>query len=172
MTENAVSEVSVRNVSEGDTGPVTTTDRLTREDFVQYAGASGDFNPIHYDEPYAIRAGNSQVFGQGMLTTGIASTMLTDWFGIESLRCFKVRFTDRVWPGDTLTIRGTVTETNDSGPAPSALIEFEVTRQDGDVVLLDEATMSEGLKQMGERNLMKIVGYSTTTTGYLPYTRE
>lgn len=147
MTENSVSTVSVRKVSEGDTGPVTTTERLTREDFVRYAGASGDFNPIHYDEPYAIRAGNLQVFGQGMLTAGIASTMLTDWFGIGSFQRFKVRFSDRVWPGDTLTVQGTVTETDDSGSSRSAEIEFEVTRQDGDVVLRGEATVSDELAQ-------------------------
>lgn len=100
---------SLEEVSVGDVGPQVVVEELTREDFVRYAGASGDFNPIHYDEPYATDAGNPSVFGQGMLTAGIAGNVATEWFGVAALRRFETRFVDRVWPGDTLVVEGEVT---------------------------------------------------------------
>jgi len=54
---------------------------LTRADLVRYAGASGDFNPIHYDERVAGALGLPGVIAHGMLTMGLAATAVTDWFG-------------------------------------------------------------------------------------------
>ncbi len=83
-----------------DMGPTTVIEGLTPQDFVRYAGASGDFNPIHYDERYAKALGNPGVFGQGMLTAGCAGQFLANWFGLANLGEFRTRFTARVWPGD------------------------------------------------------------------------
>ncbi len=97
-------------VREGDALPVVVVERLTRTDLVRYAGASGDFNPIHHDEEFARAAGNPRVFGHGMLTAGLLARCITDFLGgPEGLRRYKVRFATRVWPGDTITCRGTVT---------------------------------------------------------------
>ena len=82
---------------------------LTREDFVRYADASGDDNPIHQDEEYARRAGAPTVFAMGMLNAGFLAKAVSDWFGgPQNLRRFKVRFTNRVWPGDELACTGRV----------------------------------------------------------------
>ncbi|WP_433699623.1 MaoC/PaaZ C-terminal domain-containing protein [Nocardiopsis sp. CA-288880] len=54
---------------------------LTRADLVRYAGASGDFNPIHYDERAAGALGLPGVIAHGMLTMGLAATAVTEWFG-------------------------------------------------------------------------------------------
>ena len=79
-------------------------------DIVRYAGASGDFNPIHIDESYARATGAPTVFAMGMLPAGYLGHALSDWFGgPQGLRRFKVRFTTRVWPGDELVCRGRVT---------------------------------------------------------------
>jgi acyl dehydratase len=107
---------SLGDVNEGDSGPELTVEELSRPDFVRYAGASGDFNPIHYDDPYARSLGNPRVFGQGMLTAGYASRFATDWFGLEAIRRFDTRFLARIWPGDTVTFTGAVSEVDrDSG---------------------------------------------------------
>lgn len=97
------------DVREGDEAPSLVIPHITRTQIVKYAGASGDFNPIHHDEIYAIRAGNEKVFAMGMLTAGFLSHMITDWVGDGNLRRYKVRFTTRIWPGDTVTCKGKVT---------------------------------------------------------------
>jgi acyl dehydratase len=82
---------------------------LTRTQLVQYAGASGDYNPLHSDEVYATQvAGYPSVFAHGMLTMGMAGRMLTDLVGDGRLRSFGGRFVAQVWPGDTLTVSATV----------------------------------------------------------------
>ena len=89
----------------GDEAPPVVVSNITRTHIVKYAGASGDFNAVHYDELYAIRAGNDRVFAIGMMTAGFVSRMVTDWVGDGTLRKFKVRFATRIWPGDTVTCR-------------------------------------------------------------------
>jgi acyl dehydratase len=84
---------------------------LQRADIVRYAGASGDFNPIHIDEGYARSTGAPTVFAMGMLPAGFLAHALSDWFGgPHHLRRFKVRFTTRVWPGDEIVCTGRVNE--------------------------------------------------------------
>ena len=86
------------------------TDDLTRTQIVQYAGASGDYNPLHTDDKFTREiAGYPGVFAHGMLTMGMTGRVLTDWFGAEGLLSYGVRFVKQVWPGDALTATATVT---------------------------------------------------------------
>ncbi|MDQ3915248.1 MAG: hypothetical protein M3323_07970 [Actinomycetota bacterium] len=106
---------------------------LARVDIVKYAGASGDFNPIHTDEGYAQATGASTVFAMGMLPAGYLAHAVADWFGgPQNLRRFKVRFTTRVWPGDEIVCTGRVlsiegglvkatVEARRRGPGPEGL---------------------------------------------------
>ena len=88
---------------------------IRKVDIVRYAGASGDFNPIHIDEGYARSTGAPTVFAMGMLPAGYLAHAVSDWFGgAQHLRRFKVRFTTRVWPGDEIACRGRV-EAIDNG---------------------------------------------------------
>lgn len=88
---------------------------IERVDIVRYAGASGDFNPIHIDEGYARSTGAPTVFAMGMLPAGYLAHAVSDWFGgPQHLRRFKVRFTTRVWPGDEIVCRGRVTSVEGS----------------------------------------------------------
>ena len=90
----------------GATHEAVVVEDLPRTQIVMYAGASGDFNPIHHDEIFATkRAGYPSVFAHGMLSMGLTGRMLTDWLGDGVLREFGVRFVRQVWPGDTLTAR-------------------------------------------------------------------
>lgn len=120
----------------GDTGPTITVEDVERRDFVRYAGASGDFNPIHYDEPYARAAGNDRVFGQGMFTAGVVSRVLTDWFGIDRIASFGVRFRSRVFPGDTIVGSGEIVDIE----ADEAAVELEATARD-ETLLTGTATV-------------------------------
>ncbi len=101
--------LSAAELSVGDTREAVVVENLRRTQIVQYAGASGDFNPLHTDEPFATdAAGHPSVFAHGMLTMGLAGKMLTDWAGADRITFFGGRFTGQVWPGDTLTVTATV----------------------------------------------------------------
>ena len=93
----------------GTTFEAVVVQDLRRTQIVQYAGASGDYNPLHTDEVYATKiAGYPSVFAHGMLTMGLTGQAITELVGTENLLRFGVRFTAQVWPGDTLTVRTTV----------------------------------------------------------------
>jgi acyl dehydratase len=93
----------------GDTHEEVVVEDLKRTQIVMYAGASGDYNPVHTDEVFATQvAGYPSVFAHGMLTMGLTGKMLTNYVGDEHLTHFGVRFVSQVWPGDTLTARATV----------------------------------------------------------------
>ena len=112
---------------------------LTTRDFVRYSGASGDLNPMHYDDAFAKRAGYPTVFSQGMHQAALLATFATDWLGPENVRRFLVRFREQVWPGDVLTCAGTVVEVRHGPEGRLALVELVCTRQNGAVAITGEA---------------------------------
>jgi len=112
-----------------------TVETVERADFVKYAGASGDFNPIHYDEPHAEKAGYDSVFGQGMFTAGVASRTVREALGLRNLREYRTRFSTRVWPGDSLTTTVEVTEVEETDGGTRIETDVTVTNQDGEDVV-------------------------------------
>ena len=113
----------------GETRTERLVEDLTRTQIVQYAGASGDFNPVHTDEVFAREvAGYPTIFAHGMLTMGMTGRMLTDYVGDGRLTKFGARFTSQVWPGDTLDATLTVTAVGDG------LVELAVSAVNQDSV--------------------------------------
>jgi len=125
-------------VKVGDEAPVR-THKLTRSDLVKYAGASGDFNPMHTDEVAAKAAGLPSVFGHGMFTMGFLGTALTDYVGVGNLRTYKVRFTKQTWPDEELSTRIVVTGTRDEGGEKLVDLECSVANADGEVKVSGDA---------------------------------
>jgi len=113
---------------------------LTRTMFVRYAGASGDFNPMHHDDTIATQVGNPSVFGHGMLTMGLAARVVKDWFGAEAIRRLQVRFAKQVWPGDVLTCKATVTAKREDGGEHLVDLDLIVENQKGDKAITGSAT--------------------------------
>jgi peroxisomal enoyl-CoA hydratase 2 len=132
--------VTIDSISVGDEAPPLVVENLSRTMFVKYAGASGDFNPMHHDDTIATSVGNPSVFGHGMLTMGFAARVVKDWFGPEALRSLDVRFSKQVWPGDTLTCTAKVTGLRDDGGEHLADLELQVANQNGDVAITGTAT--------------------------------
>lgn len=119
-------------VKVGDEIPKLVVENVSRPDFVRYAGASGDFVPLHYDQTFVEAAGIPTVFAQGMFTAGLLSHCLTDYAGAGNVRAFRVRFATRVWPGDTLTCRGKITNRLEEHGERLIEGEVEVVNQKGE----------------------------------------
>jgi acyl dehydratase len=116
----------------GDVHDAVVVDNLTRTQIVQYAGASGDYNPLHTDEVFATKvAGYPSVFAHGMLTMGMTGRMLTDYVGDGRLLRFGGRFTAQVWPGDTLTATATVTAIELRDGVATVDLDVATKNQDG-----------------------------------------
>jgi acyl dehydratase len=112
---------------------------LTRQMFVRYSGASGDLNPMHYDDDFARSAGHPSVFAQGMFSAALLAGFATDWLGAANVRRFGVRFREQVWPGDVLTCSGTVTAAADESDGDRLTVELTATRQTGGVAITGSA---------------------------------
>lgn len=110
----------------------TLTTRLSRTDLVRYAGASGDFNPIHHSPFFADQVGLPGVIAHGMLTMATALRVVTDWAGgPAAVRTYFVRFTKPVVVADDglgteLVISATVSAVEDG----IATINIEVIAPD------------------------------------------
>jgi acyl dehydratase len=114
---------------------------LKRTTIVQYAGASGDYNPLHSDELFTTKvAGYPSVFAHGMLTMGMTGRLVTDLVGAENVTSFGGRFTSQVFPGDTLTGKLVVDSVDDG----VARMTVTTSNQDGVVVFSGQATGKVG----------------------------
>lgn len=125
----------------GDTYQEEVVKNLSRTQIVQYAGASGDYNPVHTDATFTTElAGYPSVFAHGMLTMGMTGKMLTNWVGDGRLTKYGVRFTSQVWPGDTLVAKATVTEIREEDGQQLADLEVSTTNEEGVEVVKGSAT--------------------------------
>jgi acyl dehydratase len=133
--------LSATTLTVGDEYETVVVDNLTRTQIVQYAGASGDFNPLHTDEVFATQvAGYPTVFAHGMLSMAMTGRMLTDYVGDGRLERFGVRFVNQVWPGDTLTAKATVEAIREEDGKPLVDLKVSTRNQDGNEVVSGSAT--------------------------------
>lgn len=131
-------KIKASELSVGDSVEAVVVENLSRTQIVQYAAGSGDFNPIHHDETFATEAaGYPSVFAHGMLTMGLTGKLLTDWLGDGVLDQYGVRFVRQVWPGDTLTAKGTVKALGANGQVD---IDIVTSNQKGEAVVMGEAS--------------------------------
>jgi acyl dehydratase len=139
---SSVTAPAFEDLSVGAEAPPLVVENISRTHFVRYAGASGDFNPMHHDDTVATSIGNPSVFGHGMLTAGLMARVLKDWFGPTALRRYQVRFSKQVWPGETLSCTATVTGLRDAEESGVGLVDVEcqVVNQDGEAKLTGTAT--------------------------------
>jgi acyl dehydratase len=110
--------------------------KLTRTDLVQYAGASGDYNPMHHDEILAGKANLPSVFGHGMLSMGILGGALTDFVGVQNLTSYSVRFVKQTWPDEVLRTKVVVA----SVEGGVATLDCSLENADGEVKVTGQAT--------------------------------
>lgn len=125
----------------GDSHKETLVEDLKRTQIVQYAGSSGDYNPLHTDEVFTTKiAGYPSVFAHGMLTMGMTGKMITNYVGDGTLKKYGVRFTSQVWPGDTLESEAKIVGIREENGENLVDLEIVTTNQDGVAVITGSAT--------------------------------
>ena len=127
------------DVNEGDQAPERSR-VLSRTDLVMYAGASGDFNPMHHDEVKAVAAGQPSVFGHGMFSMGFLGTAITDYVGIGNVRRFRVRFAKQTWPDEELSTKIVVTAKRIQGADHLIDLDVRLQNADGEEKVVGDAT--------------------------------
>ena len=133
--------VKRNEIKVGDSKSLVVFDNLTRSQIVMYAGASGDYNPLHSDEVFTTKiAGYPSVFAHGMLSMGATGRVLTDWFGADGLAKYGVRFVNQVWPGDTLTATAVVDAIREDDGVHYADVSITTVNQEGTTVVSGTAT--------------------------------
>jgi acyl dehydratase len=133
--------LSASKLEVGQTFSAVVVEDLKRTQIVQYAGASGDYNPLHTDEVFATKvAGYPGVFAHGMLTMGMTGRMVTDLVGDGRLKSFGGRFLAQVWPGDDLTTTASVDAIRDEAGEPVVELSLRTVNQDDLQVFAGYAT--------------------------------
>ena len=138
MTED---RLFFEDVCEGDEIPELSIE-VTRTHIVKYAGAGGDFNPIHHDESFATAIGLPSVFAMGLMQGGYLARALTDWVGVGNLRLYKIRFTGQVWPGETIVCKAKVARKYEESGENRVDCELSVVNQNGDSKIDGTAVVS------------------------------
>ena len=132
--------LSAASLKVGDTRSAVVVDNLSRTQIVQYAGASGDYNPMHHDEIAATAAGQPSVFGHGMFSMGLLGTAITDYVGAGNVRHYQVRFSRQTWPDEVLSSKIVVTAKREEDGKQLVDLAVTLSNADGEDKVVGEAT--------------------------------
>ncbi|RJP34835.1 MAG: dihydroxy-acid dehydratase [Actinobacteria bacterium] len=138
MPEN---KLYFEDISEGDESPELSLE-VTRTHIVKYAGAGGDFNPIHTDEAFATSIGLPSVFAMGLMQGGYLARALADWVGVGNVRLYKIRFTGQVWPGETIICKGKVARKYEQDGKKLVDCELSVVNHNGESKIAGTAVVA------------------------------
>ncbi len=135
MTTNASTPAKVyyEDVQVGDAIPKLTTSSVSHLQLVRYAGASGDFNPLHTDPKIGEMIGTGGIIAHGMLIMGFVGQMLSDYVGPTALRKFGVRFKGMTHLDDVITCTGTITEKYEADGETRIAGKVQAADQNGDL---------------------------------------
>jgi len=131
------------DIQVGSEMPALAKSPIKQIQLTRYAGASGDFNPIHQDAAFAKAAGMGDVFAHGMLSMGFVAQSVTDWLGAGSVRKLNVRFAAIVRLGDVVTSRGKVVakrRPKDGDGSTQVDLELWAENQKGEKIITGKAT--------------------------------
>jgi acyl dehydratase len=133
----------LREVAVGDSLPPLEKPPISTTQLVQYAGASGDFNRIHFDDPFAREAGFPSVIAHGMLSMAFFGQLVAAWAGgADRVARLSARFKSPTFPGDRITVGGEVAARDEA--AHTVELTLWAKKQDGTVTLEGGATVRLG----------------------------
>ena len=126
-------KIYFEDVQVGDEIPKLVTAPVTHLQLVRYAGASGDFNPLHTDPKIGEMIGVGGIIAHGMLIMGFVGQMLSDYVGPQALRKFGVRFKGMTHLNDEITCTGTITEKYEENGEGRIAGKVQAADQNGDI---------------------------------------
>src|SRR5712692_11091065 len=135
MTTNAQAQTKLyyEDVEVGDAIPMLVKSPVSHLQLVRYAGASGDFNPLHTDPKIGELVGIGGIIAHGMLIMGFVGQLLSDYVGPTALRKFGVRFRGMTRIGDEITCTGTITEKYEADGEARIAGKVQAADQNGDI---------------------------------------
>jgi acyl dehydratase len=135
MTTDAQVPVKLyyEDVQVGDAIPKLVKSPVSHLQLVRYAGASGDFNPLHTDPKIGELIGVGGIIAHGMLVMGFVGQLLSDYVGPAALRKFDVRFKGMTRIDDVITCTGTITEKYETGDEARIVGKVQAADQNGEV---------------------------------------
>lgn len=135
MTTNAAAPAKLyyEDVQVGDDIPKLIKSSVTHMQLVRYAGASGDFNPLHTDPKIGEMVGTGGIIAHGMLIMGFVGQMLSDYVGPTALRKFDMRFKGMTRLDDVITCTGTITDKHEANGETRIAGKVQAVDQNGDV---------------------------------------
>ena len=126
-------KIYFEDVQVGDEIPKLVTAPVTHLQLVRYAGASGDFNPLHTDPKIGEMIGVGGIIAHGMLIMGFVGQMLSDYVGPQAIKKFGVRFKGMTHLDDEITCTGTITEKYEENGEGRIAGKVQAADQNGDV---------------------------------------
>tara|TARA_Y100000588_G_scaffold340571_1_gene384019 strand:+ start:2477 stop:2878 length:402 start_codon:yes stop_codon:yes gene_type:complete len=119
---------------ENEKMPDFTKKPITKVQLVKYAGASGDFNPLHFDEEYAKTRGLKKLIAHGMLSMGFLSEYVESVFGVGKIKKLQVNFKSMVFIGEEITCSGKINNLDTEEGREFALCSIEAKNSEGNIV--------------------------------------
>lgn len=126
-------KIEFDKVDKGTELPTLTVGPITHADLVRYAGASGDFNPIHNDKDFAIANGLDGTIAHGMLVMAYIGRLCTNWVDQKQIKSYGVKFKAMTKLGQTLTCKGTVKNKKEVDGQKLVTVSVETADQNGEV---------------------------------------
>ena len=128
----------------GDTHSEVLVEDLKRTQIVQYAGASGDYNPLHTDEIFTTKiAGYPTVFAHGMLIMAYLGRALTNIIPQSNLKNLNTKFCSITNIGDVLTCSGSVSEVHNHNSKLMIVFDIMVADETGNIKIIGTATIEK-----------------------------
>jgi len=141
-------KIYFEDIKVGDEMPKLVKGPLQKLQHVMYAGASGDFNPLHTDDDFAKAVGMKDgVITHGMLIMGFVGQAITNWIPKKDLKRFGVRFAGMTKPGNTITVTGKVRDKRSQSGQNLITCDIMAMDETGDVKVtgsFDAALPSKG----------------------------
>ena len=122
------------NFQENQKMPDFTKKPITKVQLVKYAGASGDFNPLHFDEEYAKKRGLKKLIAHGMLSMGFLSEYVESIFGVGKIKKLQVNFKSMVFIGEEITCSGKINSLDTEEGREYASCTIEAKNKEGNIV--------------------------------------
>ncbi|MED5578602.1 MAG: MaoC/PaaZ C-terminal domain-containing protein [Nitrospinota bacterium] len=114
--------------------PDYTKKAITKVQLVKYAGASGDFNPLHFDEEFAQKRGLKKLIAHGMLSMGFLSEYAESIFGVGKIKKIHVNFKSMVFIGEEITCYGIINSIDFYNNREFASCSIEAKNKEGNIV--------------------------------------